>query len=519
MGVKENVASNGWREDEIKTVRIHSSKYNNLKTLLSQLAETKDLKTRFDYTYTFQNRDCFDRVEDIEIITYFLGHKPEFNESCEKILKKKKVSPFDLKQYVNEQKTPVFFIQRTGIPADRFQAIENDLCTELLLKEKPAEFQLELNVDLFYRNAEVVRHRSYRINDVENIYEQKNFSDLEKSVLSRICVKKEDNEARNKLVKKYSVRYNRLIQLLAEYPLSRDAVTEFRLSHYFSNQAEYMATDPKRKMLELSKQNEALMKSYRIIKRNRNNLEWIMSQSDVHNQTQFSSVRHLNIPYEEFISTEKKLCILLVENAKVDLTIYLDLYYKNGIEQTSGRYKYDFETLDELLLQEESSVKSPPNISPSGTPLPKVEVSKSTITPSLRYNTLKRDQFRCVLCGATARDGAKLDAYLIQPLPIGAKLNENHLRTLCSNCNRGVNTEAALEERSKMSPSLRDYILKRDGYRCVLCGATEKDGARLHVDHIMPVSKGGKTVAENLRTLCDRCNLGKHDKFDENGMN
>lgn len=69
-------------------------------------------------------------------------------------------------------------------------------------------------------------------------------------------------------------------------------------------------------------------------------------------------------------------------------------------------------------------------------------------------------------------------------------------------------------ERAKMSDSLRYEILKRDGFRCVLCGATAKDGVKLHVDHIYPVSKGGRTERSNLRTLCERCNLGKGAKLE-----
>ena len=74
-------------------------------------------------------------------------------------------------------------------------------------------------------------------------------------------------------------------------------------------------------------------------------------------------------------------------------------------------------------------------------------------------------------------------------------------------------------QRKQMTPSLRYDILKRDKFCCVICGRSEKDGVKLHVDHIIPVSKGGKTVAENLRTLCDDCNLGKSDKYDPDGIN
>ncbi|MBQ3295380.1 MAG: HNH endonuclease [Erysipelotrichaceae bacterium] len=74
-------------------------------------------------------------------------------------------------------------------------------------------------------------------------------------------------------------------------------------------------------------------------------------------------------------------------------------------------------------------------------------------------------------------------------------------------------------QRSLMSAGLRYDVMKRDGFRCVLCGRGADNGVKLHVDHILPVSKGGKTVMNNLRTLCSDCNLGKSDKYDESGDN
>jgi 5-methylcytosine-specific restriction endonuclease McrA len=58
---------------------------------------------------------------------------------------------------------------------------------------------------------------------------------------------------------------------------------------------------------------------------------------------------------------------------------------------------------------------------------------------------------------------------------------------------------------------LRALVLMRDSARCQLCGATPQNGVRLHVDHIHPWSKGGETVLENLRILCEQCNIGKSD--------
>lgn len=70
------------------------------------------------------------------------------------------------------------------------------------------------------------------------------------------------------------------------------------------------------------------------------------------------------------------------------------------------------------------------------------------------------------------------------------------------------------EQRRLMSDSLRYDVMRRDGFRCQICGATQKDGVKLHVDHIFPISKGGKTEMSNLRTLCERCNMGKSDKIE-----
>lgn len=63
------------------------------------------------------------------------------------------------------------------------------------------------------------------------------------------------------------------------------------------------------------------------------------------------------------------------------------------------------------------------------------------------------------------------------------------------------------------SLQLRYLVLKRDNFKCCACGASPaKDpSVELHIDHIVPWSKGGETVEENLQTLCSKCNLGKSD--------
>lgn len=61
---------------------------------------------------------------------------------------------------------------------------------------------------------------------------------------------------------------------------------------------------------------------------------------------------------------------------------------------------------------------------------------------------------------------------------------------------------------SRLSGSVRIRVLERDGYRCVYCGATSQE-ARLHVDHVVSVSRGGTDASTNLVTACFDCNNGK----------
>lgn len=66
-------------------------------------------------------------------------------------------------------------------------------------------------------------------------------------------------------------------------------------------------------------------------------------------------------------------------------------------------------------------------------------------------------------------------------------------------------------ESRAVSDGLRAWVLERDNFRCRRCNASAVGGARLVVDHVVPVAKGGKTVGENLQTLCHPCNSGKRD--------
>jgi len=68
------------------------------------------------------------------------------------------------------------------------------------------------------------------------------------------------------------------------------------------------------------------------------------------------------------------------------------------------------------------------------------------------------------------------------------------------------------EEQKRTIPlKLRLKVLERDSFACIYCGQTPAltKGIILHIDHVVPFAAGGKTVLENLQTLCRECNLGK----------
>ncbi|MDZ4142517.1 MAG: HNH endonuclease [Methylotenera sp.] len=69
--------------------------------------------------------------------------------------------------------------------------------------------------------------------------------------------------------------------------------------------------------------------------------------------------------------------------------------------------------------------------------------------------------------------------------------------------------------RREISDRQRFRILVRDGFRCKACGASPliQPGVELHVDHILPWSKGGETTDDNLESKCKQCNLGKGNAF------
>ncbi len=72
------------------------------------------------------------------------------------------------------------------------------------------------------------------------------------------------------------------------------------------------------------------------------------------------------------------------------------------------------------------------------------------------------------------------------------------------------------EQKIRVMPAIRWQVFQRDNWKCVSCGRNAAHDVILHVDHIIPRSKGGKDELQNYQTLCHICNIGKSNKDDTN---
>jgi len=58
----------------------------------------------------------------------------------------------------------------------------------------------------------------------------------------------------------------------------------------------------------------------------------------------------------------------------------------------------------------------------------------------------------------------------------------------------------------------RKSIYERDKYTCYLCGEQFSEG-KLSIDHVIPISRGGRNDWNNMATCCKNCNWKKEDKL------
>jgi len=91
---------------------------------------------------------------------------------------------------------------------------------------------------------------------------------------------------------------------------------------------------------------------------------------------------------------------------------------------------------------------------------------------------------------------------------------------LCSTCagdiaelyqvtHGGEPSAPRVPKRPMVSPQVRWKVFREAGFTCANCGCTDR---ALHLDHIIPLARGGENNASNFQCLCDKCNMSKGAK-------
>lgn len=143
---------------------------------------------------------------------------------------------------------------------------------------------------------------------------------------------------------------------------------------------------------------------------------------------------------------------------------------------------------------------------------------EKTVTKARRQVAYVNRISRCLICGRQF------------------EWEKHALKNRCPQCNKEIQhaIKKAILKRHKI---IKRYGIKksqtelirgvdifiRDNWQCQMCGrkVTEKDNVNnddyAHLDHIIPLSKGGTHTLDNVQALCRKCNLIKSDNIYCNG--
>lgn len=105
-----------------------------------------------------------------------------------------------------------------------------------------------------------------------------------------------------------------------------------------------------------------------------------------------------------------------------------------------------------------------------------------------------------------------IDQFSLEPLEKGARRAVVATRGRIPISRSGPLASDRVRDYSRSFPkSWVPEILARSSHRCALCAADLRSEP-YHIDHIIPFSRGGKSVFENLQALCAGCNLRKGNR-------
>lgn len=80
----------------------------------------------------------------------------------------------------------------------------------------------------------------------------------------------------------------------------------------------------------------------------------------------------------------------------------------------------------------------------------------------------------------------------------------------CSDTDTSDNSSQRMRIEGPLWRQIRKTVIRRDGRCCRWCGIKCH---KIHIDHIVPLTKGGSNHVRNLTVSCSFCNISKGNRL------
>lgn len=130
----------------------------------------------------------------------------------------------------------------------------------------------------------------------------------------------------------------------------------------------------------------------------------------------------------------------------------------------------------------------------------------------LIHEAMKKDT--CDDCGGAIleSDGKFFHEYkLLIPMQYGGDWDAGNIKIVCRNCDDAekkaiVRRNKLLRKNSQVNKSTKAQVALLHNGKCAICSTINNQKGQMHIDHIIPISRGGGDEIENLQLLCKKCN-------------
>lgn len=251
-----------------------------------------------------------------------------------------------------------------------------------------------------------------------------------------ILYTKQESEKAEKKVVKNSDFYQSVLELNEYTKYHPEIAQEGKVCYvmHVDSKAEFDGTTVKEALYEyLTLYGSEMWDYLRMVSENREAYRAYESAFEkIHSSITREKCRSLGIGYDRFLSVEKDL----VASKKLKMIQKLSITCKIKYDSPNGQNtckKSDTYSESEIRTAMQNLIEKE-NYSTREDWQRKYE---HRVTPSMRYDVMQRDGFKCCLCGRSAGNGVELEVDHIVPVFKGGNTTYSNLQTLCRECNRG----------------------------------------------------------------------------------